>query len=105
MDYELTEADKKMLAEEKEYWKANMGNHNIENYISDETEKFDRRKFGKLQCGFCNHKFNPFYVKTLKQKEWEWVWCGTEFKQPESRCEVNCPKCKKELFFHQYIAQ
>lgn len=106
MEYTLTEADRKELKEYEIYCKRFLGRYDVEEMYGEESEKFDRRKFGKLSCGFCEHKFNPFYVKTLKVRhDWEWRWQGTEYKEPECDYECNCPKCKEQLNFTIYVAQ
>lgn len=105
MEYEITEQDKQLLKQADDLMKRDLGGVDIEGMIGDESEKFDRRKFGKLQCPYCSHKFNPFYLNKFKfEGEWEWVW-RWEYKEPEKKYECNCPKCKEELFFKTYIGQ
>lgn len=105
MEYEITEQDKQLLKQADDLMKRDLGGVDIEGMICDESEKFDRRKFGKLKCPFCSHEFNPFYLNKFKfEGEWEWVW-RWEYKEPEKKYECNCPKCKEELFFRTYIGQ
>lgn len=87
--------------------KRSLGMRSIEDSTDEDGDgKLDRRKFGKMMCGFCSHKFNPFYAKTLRDKSgWSWVWVGCDHKQPEKDYYVNCPKCKEELYFTIYMPQ
>lgn len=102
----ITDEIRKDLEEHAQYMKAFMGRRDVEMMYGEESDVFDRRKFGKMRCGFCEHQFNPFYVKTLKEKsEFEWRWQGTEYQEPEQDYECKCPKCGKELHFQIYIAQ
>ena len=102
----MTNEIRRDMEEHDKWMKAYMGRRDVEMMYGEESEKFDRRKFGKMMCGFCEHKFNPFYVKTLKEKgEFEWRWQGTEYKEPEQDYECKCPKCNEELRFQIYIAQ
>lgn len=103
-DFILTEEMKAEIRQQDEWLKHDIGRYDIEK-CSIETDGFDKRKFGKIQCPFCNHQFNPFYYKTLKQGEWEYVWQGDSHKEPESKCEINCPKCKEQLRFTLYVGQ
>lgn len=106
MEYKLTDYDRQLLAEQDEWMKRDMGAVDIEEMIGEESERFDRRKFGKMTCGFCGHKFNPFYTDTIKDDgDWEWVWRGCEFKEPEKKHKCNCPKCNEELNFRIYVGQ
>jgi hypothetical protein len=85
--------------------KRSIGYRSIEDSTNEEG-KLDRRKVGKFTCGFCSHKFNPFYTKTLRDKSgWSWVWVGCDHKQPEKDYYVNCPKCSEELYFTLYMPQ
>lgn len=102
----ITDEMRKDMDEHDKWMKAYMGRRDVEMMYGESSEKFDRRKFGKMICRFCEHKFNPFYVKTLKMKsEWEWRWQGTEYKEPEQDYECKCPNCKEELHFQIYIGQ
>lgn len=103
-DFILTEQMLANIKEQDEWMKHDLGRYDIEKCLVD-SENFDRRKFGKLECPFCNHKFNPYYHKSLKQGQWDWVWQGDSHKEPESNCEMNCPKCNENLRFTQYIGQ
>ena len=93
------------IREQDEWLKRFLGRYCIEEMIHPETEKFDKRKFKKLTCPYCDHTFNPFYYNTLKQGQWDWVWQGDSHKEPESDCEIPCPKCNEELKFTTYIGQ
>lgn len=103
--YGASEQDLKDIATMEDYIKRDLGGYDIEGMISDVTEKFDKRKFPKLCCPYCEKKFNPFYYKTLAQKEWDWVWVGCDHKQPEGQCVIPCPRCGEQLYFRQYIGQ
>ena len=106
MEYELTQEERKLLADQDDWNKRFIGRRDVEMMYGEESEKFDRRKFGKLSCGFCNHNFNPFYTKTINAKgEFEWRWQGTEYKEPERDYECNCPKCNEQLNFQIYVGQ
>ena len=103
---ELSDHDKELILLTDDWFKRELGRFDIEMMVGVESEKFDRRKFGKWPCRFCNHSFNPFYVKSLKKRtEWIWRWQGLDYKQPEKDYQCNCPKCKEELFFTVYIGQ
>lgn len=71
---------------------------------NNETEKFDRRKFGKhmFECGL---KLNPFY---LKQKpiflKGGMRWVGIDYQEPYSEYTFNC-KCGNNHNFIIYIPQ
>lgn len=104
-EWKPSEQDLKDIAAADLMMKRDLGSYDIEEMISCETEKFDRRKFPKLCCPFCQHNFNPFYHKTLVQKEWSWNWVGYDYKQPEGECEILCPKCNEQLYFTQFIGQ
>lgn len=85
--------------------KRDLGARDIGMMIGELSEKFDRRKFGKFSCPFCERKFNPFYLKQFKYEgEWKWVW-RWEYKEPERQYECNCPSCNEDLRFRIYIGQ
>lgn len=102
--FELTDEMREEIRKQEEWLKHDIGRHDIEKCLMD-NDGFDRRKFGKLKCSFCNHKFNPFYYDGLKQGKWDYVWQGDSHKEPESNCEIECPKCKKQLRFTLYVGQ
>ena len=96
---------KRKKCNEKNMEKIDMGSRDIGDMINEKSEKFDRRKFGKMECKSCGHKFNPFYTKTLKcVKDWGWIW-KYEHKEPEKEYKCKCPKCYQELFFRIYLGQ
>ena len=85
--------------------KSDLGSRDIESMIGYESEKFDRRKFGKFKCGFCRKEFNPFYTNTIKEGDWVWAWASPDHKEPQCKCAVDCPNCKNNLRFKMYIGQ
>jgi hypothetical protein len=103
-EFVVTDEMRKEMAEWDLYLKRDLGGINVE-LMFNEDEKFLKKKFGKLPCSFCGHKFNPFYAKTIKEGEWKWVWRGDSHKEPESTCDVNCPKCNEALYFRIYVGQ
>ncbi len=104
-DYVITEQDRKDIAAADDWCKRNVGGIDLGNHYTD-NDKFDRRSVGKfICCPFCQRDFNPYYVKSLVQKEWEWNWVGCDHKEPQSQCEVKCPTCKEQLYFIQYVGQ
>lgn len=106
MNNYLLEKDKQLIKETEHYLKSVLGSWDITNAINDVSEKFDRRKFGRLQCNFCDHTFNPFYLKELYvMNDWEYKWRGSDFKEPEKDYSCNCPNCKERLYFSIYISQ
>lgn len=83
MEYEITEKDREFMAAYDREMKRYCGRRNVE-LIMSEDGVLDRKRFGKLHCQFCEHTFNPFYHKELKQESgWEWRWQGAEYKEPE----------------------
>lgn len=103
-EFILTDEMLEEIKRQDEWLKHDLGRYDIEKCLMD-SETFDRRKFGKLECPFCQHKFNPYYYKSLMQQDWNWIWQGNSHKEPESDCKIECPKCSEQLRFTQYIGQ
>ena len=103
-EFILTDEMREEIRKQDEWLKHDVGRYDIEKCLMD-SENFDRRKFGKIKCPFCNLLFNPYYYSNLKQGEWDYVWQGDSHKEPESKCEINCPKCNEDLRFIQYVGQ
>ncbi len=97
-----TELQRDVVAEIKEFYKAEIGRFNISEHIVE--SRFDKKKFGKkCSCGFCNKSFNPFSLNTLQVlSEWSWAGNGQE---AQKKYRVHCPKCEKELRFTMFIEQ
>lgn len=102
---DMTKTEQQDLKDYDQWINENLGSYDVEECYG-ESEKFDRRKFGKVECNFCKKEFNPFYQTTLKQtRDWQLVWCGIDHRYPEACYDVNCPSCKRRLFFTIYFPQ
>lgn len=80
------------------------GSYDDEEAYNFDTGKFDKRKI-RVTCPKCENVSSPLCSKKTKQLDSGWRWVGCDHKEPYTRFETECRKCKAKYRFSTHTPQ